>query len=62
LIERVLVVSEVYVVHDDDLFCGGLDFGGFIIVFLSCVDVIFPCVFLGAVDAHDAKDSAGLVN
>lgn len=60
--ERVLVVSEVFVVHDDDIFCGGLHFGGFIIVFLLCVEVLFPCVFLGAVGAHDAKSSAGLVN
>jgi hypothetical protein len=50
------------VVQGVDIFCEGLDFGEFIIVFLLCVNILFPCVFLGAVDAHDAKDSAGLVN
>ncbi|OEL32468.1 hypothetical protein BAE44_0006514 [Dichanthelium oligosanthes] len=50
------------VVLDVDIFCGGLDIDGYVIVFLFCVDVRFLHDLLGAVDAHGANDSAGLVN
>lgn len=59
--ERVLVLSEVHVVIDGDIFCGGLNIDGYVIDFIFCVGVQFPCVFLCAVGAHGANDSAGPV-
>lgn len=44
--ERVLVLSEVHVVIDGDIFCGGLNIDGFVIDFIFCVGVRFPVIFL----------------
>nr|TKV98435.1 hypothetical protein SEVIR_9G559950v2 [Setaria viridis] len=56
------MVSEVQVVLDGDIFCGGFNINGYVIGFIFCVGVRFHCDFLGIVGAHDANDSAGLVN
>ena len=40
----------------------GLNIDGLAIDFIFCVDVWFPCVFLGAVAAHGSKDSARFAN
>ena len=60
--ERVLVLSEVHVVLNGDIFCGALNIDGFAIDFIFCIDVWFPCVSLGAVAAHGSKYSARFVN
>ena len=60
--ERVMVLSEVHVVLNGDIFCGALNIDGFAIDFIFCIDVWFPCVSLGAVAAHGSKDSARFVN
>jgi hypothetical protein len=59
--ERVLMLSEVHVVTDGDIFCGDLNIDGYVIDFIFCIGVRFPCDFLGAVGAHGANDSAGPV-
>jgi len=56
------VLSEVHVVLNGDIFCGGLNVDGFAIDFIFCIDVWFPCVSLGAFAAHGSKDSARFVN
>ena len=45
-------------VIDGDIFCGGLNIDGYVIDFIFCVGVRFPCDFLGALGAND---SDGLV-
>ena len=54
------MLSEVRVVIDGDIFYGGLNIDGYVIDFIFCVGVQFPCDFLGVVGAHGANDSAGL--
>ena len=56
------MLSEVHVVLNGDIFCGGLNIDGFAIDFIFCIDVWFPCVSLGAVAVHGSKDSARFVN
>ena len=60
--ERVMVLSEVHVVLNGDIFCGALNIDGFAIDFIFCIDVWFRCVSLGAVAAHGSKYSARFVN
>ena len=52
------MLSEVRVVIDGDIFYGGLNIDGYVIDFIFCVGVRFPCDFLGALGAND---SDGLV-
>ena len=44
--EQVLVLSEVHVVIDGDIFCGDLNIDGYIIDFIFCVGFWFPMIFL----------------
>jgi hypothetical protein len=44
--ERVLVLSEVQVVIDGDIFCGDLNTDGYVIDFIFCIGVRFPVIFL----------------
>ena len=58
MVSESLVLSEVRVVIDGDIFYGGLNIDGYVIDFIFCVGVRFPCDFLGVVGAHGTNDSA----
>ena len=55
------MLSKAHVVLVGHIFVG-LNIDEYIIVFIVCVGVRFPCDFLGADGAHAASDGAGPVN
>ena len=52
------MLSELF---DGHIFCVVFNIDEYVIVSIFCVGVGFPRVFLGAVGAHGASDSAGSV-